>query len=128
MTGMRHLLVVLLSCATVATIAQEPPAKIGMAESPGIKVLTGLTVPEFEQEMQMMVQALGVNCGFCHVRNNYASDANEHKLTARRMLEMTKLVNQQFFPNYTVPEGQSKLGKVTCMTCHQGNERPTNGN
>ena len=46
-----------------------------MAESPGIKVLTGLTVPEFEQEMQLMVQALGVNCGFCHVRNNYASDA-----------------------------------------------------
>ena len=58
---MRYLLVALLSCVTVPTLAQEAPAKIGMAESPGIKVLTGLTVPEFEQEMQMMVQALGVS-------------------------------------------------------------------
>jgi hypothetical protein len=125
---MRYLLVVLLGCFTLPTIAQDGPPKIGMAESPGIKVLTGLTVPEFELEMQMMVQALGVNCGFCHVRNNYASEANEHKITARRMLEMTKLINQQFFPDYIVPDGDSKLGKVTCITCHQGSEKPKSGN
>jgi hypothetical protein len=124
---MRYLVVVLLGCFTLPITAQDGPPKIGMAESPGIKVLTGLTVPEFEHEMQMMVQALGVSCGFCHVRNNYASEANEHKLTARRMLEMTKLINQQFFPEYTVPEGESKIGKVTCMTCHQGNEKPKSG-
>ena len=95
-----------------------------MAESPTIKVLKGLTVPEFEQEMQMMVQALGVNCAFCHVRNNFPADTNEKKLAARRMLEMTKLINSQFFPDYTPPDGESKLGRVTCMTCHQGEQRP----
>ncbi|HYU80792.1 MAG TPA: c-type cytochrome [Vicinamibacterales bacterium] len=124
---MRFLLFVsLVGCAALDVSAQEQP-KIGMAESPTIKVLTGLTVPQFEQEMQMMVQALGVSCGFCHVRNNFASDTNEHKVTARRMLAMTRLINQQFFPDYVPPEGESRLGKVNCMTCHQGNEKPKSG-
>ena len=104
--------------------AQQPPLKPSMAASPGIKVLTGLTVPEFELEMQLMVQALGQNCGFCHLRGNFASDANEYKVTARRMVEMTKLINKQFFPDFVPPEGESKLGRVTCLTCHQGNQKP----
>jgi hypothetical protein len=40
------------------------------------------------------------------------------------MLEMTKTINQQFFADYKATDGQSRLGKVTCFTCHQGNERP----
>jgi hypothetical protein len=112
--------------ASSVVIAQEPPgpAKPAIAESATITVLTGLTVAEFEQEMQMMVQALGVSCNFCHVRNNFAAETNEKKLTARRMVEMTKLINSQFFPAYVPPEGESKLGRVTCMTCHQGEQRP----
>jgi hypothetical protein len=119
-----RLVLILLSLTAIPAVAQDAPLKPGLAESPGIKVLRGLTVPEFEQEMQLMVQALGVTCGFCHVRNNFASEANEHKLTARRMLEMTKLINSQFFPNHTPQEGESKLGKVTCLTCHQGEQKP----
>ena len=111
----------------VPAVAQESLPKPAPAESPGIKVLKGLTVPEFELEMQMMVQALGVNCGFCHVRGNYASDSNDHKVTARRMLEMVKLINTQFFPDFVPPDGESKLGKITCITCHQGNQTPHTG-
>lgn len=70
-----------------------------LAESPNIKVLTGLLVPDFVTEMELMVQALGVNCQFCHVPNNFAAETNEHKITARRMIEMTKLINKQFFPD-----------------------------
>ena len=121
---MRFLVIFIVASATVA--AQAPP-RPAMAESPGIKVLTGLTVPEFEKEMQDMVLALGVNCGFCHVRQNFASDDNEHKLTSRRMLEMVKLINKQFFSDYIPPDGESKLGRVTCMTCHQGEQRPKTG-
>jgi photosynthetic reaction center cytochrome c subunit len=117
------MLALILLVAT-ALSAQDAPLKPAIAESPGIKVLKGLTVPEFEQEMQMMVQALGVNCGFCHVRNNFAAETNEKKLIARRMVEMTKLVNSQFFPDYIPMEGASKLGKVTCVTCHQGEQKP----
>ena len=117
-------LAILFSISTSSVRAQDAPPKPGMAESPGIKVLKGLTVPEFEQEMQMMVQALGVNCGFCHVRNNFAAENNDQKQTARRMVEMVKLINTQFFPDYIPLEGASKLGKVTCMTCHQGEQKP----
>jgi hypothetical protein len=116
---------VLSSFAVTTTVAQAPtPAP---AESPTIKVLTGLTVPEFEQEMQMMVQALGVPCGYCHVARNFASEDNEKKIIARRMIEMTKQINAQFFPDFTPPDGESKLGRVTCMTCHQGEQKPRSG-
>ncbi len=102
--------------------ARQPA--VGMVDSPSVTVLTGLTVPEFEAEMQQMTASLGVSCGFCHVRGNFASDSNPHKATARRMLEMTKAINQQFFPDYKPADGESRLGRVTCFTCHQGNERP----
>jgi hypothetical protein len=122
---MRHtVLAILLSFCASSALAQTAPPKPGMAESPGIKVLKGLTVPEFEQEMQMMVQALGVSCAFCHVRNDFAAENNEKKQTSRRMVEMVKLINSQFFPDYVPLDGASKLGRVTCMTCHQGEQKP----
>ena len=116
----------ILTVPVVAAIGaqQSPPA---MVEGPGVKVLTGLTVPEFEAEMQLMNQALGVSCGHCHARGNFARETNPRKASARKMLEMTRGINQQFFPDYK-PVGrvgdESRLGKVTCYTCHQGSERP----
>ena len=35
-----------------------------------------------------------------------------------------KLINAQFFPDFKPAEGESRLGKVTCYTCHQGSETP----
>jgi hypothetical protein len=96
----------------------------GMADSPTIKVLKGLNVPAFEAEMQMFVQALGVNCGYCHVQRNFASDDNARKLTARRMIEMVQGINQQFFPDHKPGRDESTLGRVTCFTCHQGTATP----
>ena len=112
------------AAATVGAQAPSPPA---MVDTPSVTVLTGLTVPEFEAEMQLMNQALGVSCGHCHARGNFASETNPRKASARKMLEMTKAINHQFFPDYK-PAGpvgdESRLGKVTCFTCHQGSERP----
>ncbi len=115
-----------LACSAVAaSSAQDAAHPIpGMVDAPTVKILRGLTVPEFEAEMQMMNQALGVSCGHCHVRGNFASESNPFKATARRMLEMTRAINQQYFPDYKPVEGESKLGRVTCFTCHQGSERP----
>ena len=115
---------VLIVCASVIASAQQPPAAPAMVDTPTVNVLTGLTVPEFEAEMQLMTQALGLSCGSCHARGNFASDANPRKLSARRMLEMTKAVNAQLFADYKPLEGQSRLGRVTCFTCHQGDTRP----
>ena len=115
-------LVSVLSAAPALAQAPEQPNKV---ESATVKVLTGLTVPQFEQEMQNFVQAIGVSCGGCHVgRGNFASDDNPRKLKARQMIEMTKAINKQFFPQHTPAEGESTLGRVTCFTCHQGEAKP----
>ncbi len=102
--------------------AQAPtPTKV---EGPNGKVLTGLFAQQFQEEMNFMVQALGVSCNTCHVRNDFASEDNEKKLIARRMLEMTKAINTQFFPDYKPKADESVLGKVTCYTCHKGETVP----
>jgi hypothetical protein len=112
-------------CLGNRAAAQDPghPA-VGMVDVPTVKILRGLTVPEFEQEMQLMNQALGVACGHCHVRNNFASDENPRKASARRMIEMTQAINKQFFADYRPDSESSRLGKVTCFTCHQGSDKP----
>ena len=102
--------------------AQTPTPTV--VDSPGVKVLTGLLAPQFQEEMNFITQALGVNCSTCHVRGNFASDEKPEKLTARRMLEMTKGINTQFFPDHKPKDGESVLGRVTCYTCHQGEQKP----
>jgi len=102
--------------------AQSPTPTV--VESPNVRVLTGLFAQQFQEEMNFMVQALGVSCNTCHVRGNFASEDNDKKLIARRMLEMTKAMNTQFFPDYKPKEGESVLGKVTCYTCHKGESIP----
>jgi hypothetical protein len=116
-----------LSLAAAAAARAQPPQPANMVDTPTVKVLTGLTVPEFEAEMQLMNQALGVSCGFCHARGNFAAETNPRKATARKMIEMVKGINQQFFADYKASGAvgdESQLGKVTCFTCHQGQERP----
>ncbi len=110
--------------------AQTPapePTRPAVAESPTITVLKGLMVPQFEVEMRHFVQALGVNCGGCHVPRNFPSDDNPRKAVARRMIEMTRALNAKYFPAYTPAEGETSLGRVTCYTCHQGSTQPAKG-
>jgi hypothetical protein len=130
---MRIVVALSIACSSVVGPAEaghyrnsfvQPPAAPAMVDTATVKVLTGLTVQEFESEMQLMTQALGLSCGSCHARGNFASDANPRKLAARRMIEMTKGINAQFFADYKPVEGQSRLGRVTCFTCHQGDSRP----
>jgi hypothetical protein len=66
--------------------AQAPAPAI--VDSPNVKVLTGLTAQQFQEEMNFIVQGLGVTCGTCHVRGNFASEDKPQKQTARKMLEM----------------------------------------
>ena len=102
----------------------QPPAAPAIVDAPTVKVLTGLTVPEFEAEMQRMTLALGGSCGTCHARGNFASETNPRKAAARRMLEMTRAINQQFYADCKPEEGASRLGRITCFTCHQGELHP----
>jgi len=76
---MRFAAVLTIALATVApmpaVLAQPPVATV--VEGPNVKVLTGLLAQQFQEEMNFMVQALGVSCNTCHVRNNFASEDNE---------------------------------------------------
>lgn len=116
--------VLMAGAATPAWNQDRPPAEPQIVNTPTVTVLRGLTVPQFELEMQLMTSALGVSCGHCHVRGNFASDANPRKADARRMLEMTRAINRQYFPDYVPEPEASSLGRVTCNTCHHGSEKP----
>ena len=102
--------------------AQTPVPTV--VDSPAVKVLTGLLAPQFQEEMNLITQALGVNCNTCHVRGNFASEEKPLKQTARRMLELTRMINKEFFPDHKPKDGESVLGRVTCYTCHQGEQTP----
>ena len=112
----------LVFTVAVESAAQTPTPTV--VDSLTVKVLTGLLAPDFQEEMNHMAQAVGGSCGTCHVRGNFASDENPKKGTARRMLEMTKAINKQFFPDHKPKPGESVLGRVTCYTCHQGETTP----
>ena len=93
-----------------------------------IKTLKGWTGEEVRAEMQLMAQALGVKCDHCHVQGNFASDEKRTKATARKMIDLTRSLNTDYFADKTPAEGGSKFGRVTCYTCHQGAPTPKTGN
>lgn len=119
-----------LTLGTVGALGTSGTLVLGQAptpsvvESPNVKVLTGLYAQQFQEEMNFMVQALGVTCNTCHVPRNFASEDKPLKLKARQMLEMTAALNKQYFPDHTPKDGESVLGRVTCYTCHKGEQIP----
>jgi photosynthetic reaction center cytochrome c subunit len=113
---------ILSLCLSAPGYAQTPSPAI--VDSPNVKILTGLTAQQFQEEMNFIVQGLGVTCGTCHVRGNFASEEKPQKQTARKMLEMVKAINTANFPDYKPKDGESVLGRVTCYTCHRGETAP----
>ena len=78
--------------------------------------------------MKFFAQSLGVRCTYCHVGAegqplstfDFASDAKDHKQTARAMMAMVATLNAKTLPAATgLPDA-----KVTCFTCHRGSTKP----
>ena len=120
---MRVIGAIILSVA-VCTAAHGQDTKSGGAPE-NVQVLTGMSLREIRAEMTMMSDALDVKCSHCHVPGNLASDANRNKVAARKMLQMTRSLNELYFATSTATEGTT-LGHVTCYTCHRGTTRPVN--
>jgi len=59
--------------------------------------------------------ALGVQCTYCHIQRDFASDDNPKKSMARNMLRIAADINANF------PDGKMH---VTCYTCHRGEAKP----
>jgi Photosynthetic reaction centre cytochrome C subunit len=79
------------------------------------KNLKVLKPDEVRASMGEARQGLGVECSYCHIRGDFASDENPKKLIARRMFGMTHDINASF------PDGKVH---VTCYTCHRGAAEP----
>jgi len=74
--------------------------------------------PEVVAHMQAIAQALGVQCGYCHVEDR-ASDEKPTKNTARVMMRMTADINQKLGTEITTKPA-AELTRVGCVTCHRG--------
>jgi hypothetical protein len=106
---MRILLTVLLA---LPLLAQDQP-KAGQRPAP--KNLQLLKPEDIRPMMRAFTVALGGKCDMCHVQGDFASDENEHKVIARKMIVMTREINTKF------PDGKEH---VTCYTCHRGSHEP----
>jgi len=89
---------------------------------------------ELGKVMDEWRDALGVKCGFCHVRNtetnkmDWASDGKKEKEMARNMMKMTAKINKKFFKMDKGDEhGGDMMAAIACITCHHGAAHPANG-
>ncbi|MGE0363008.1 MAG: c-type cytochrome [Vicinamibacterales bacterium] len=121
-----------LAAATLAAVlgvaagaAAQAPRRLPPLEN--VRLLKGWDGAQVREEMRRISEALGVKCDHCHVQGNFASDEKRPKQTARRMLELTMTLNGASFASHTPAEGESRLGRVTCYTCHRGAEIPKSG-
>src|SRR5437763_1981904 len=105
-------------CVTTVLVAQDPPPaapKKGGGGGPP-KNLKVLKPEEVRAMMGGMRASLGVQCNFCHVQGDNASDDNPHKLVARAMMKMMNDANASL--------ADVAKTKVTCYTCHRGKNMP----
>jgi photosynthetic reaction center cytochrome c subunit len=114
---MRLLIPMLLLLPLCAQPPQEQGGRKGGPPTP--KNLKILPPEQVRPMMRSFTVALGQECGFCHVRGDFASDENPKKLTARHMIEMTQHLNSQF--NQAMNDTKEY---VSCYTCHRGSNAP----
>jgi photosynthetic reaction center cytochrome c subunit len=84
-----------------------------------VKVLGNLSVAEFARTMVAITNWVSPKegCVYCHNPQNFADDAKYTKVVARRMVQMTQHINQDW-KTHVAATG------VTCYTCHRGNPVP----
>lgn len=122
---------VFVAAAHAAPSTQSPPQGDKPVEQTrkNIQVIKGLPEAQLFPLMNFVSAALGVRCGYCHVRNGkdpktnfdnwvWESDDKEEKRTARRMMQMVLAVNQSNRADF-------RNNNVTCYTCHRSNIKPS---
>lgn len=100
------------------------PARPDSSEWQNLLVLPdSLTQDETVGIMREFNDALGVQCGYCHVREDGdvmpALDEKAPKEIARGMIRMTWQITTEIFPAIEAL-GESNAPQVTCYTCHRG--------
>jgi hypothetical protein len=79
-----------------------------------IQLLKGIPSDRLMKVMFAFKSSLGVDCTYCHIKDQFEKDDKPTKQTARKMIQLVRDTN-------------AKLGtttRVTCFTCHRGSTRP----
>lgn len=79
-----------------------------------IQLLKGIPSDRLMKVMFAFKASLGVDCTYCHIKDQFEKDDKPTKQTARKMIQLVRDTN-------------AKLGtatRVTCFTCHRGSTRP----
>jgi tetratricopeptide (TPR) repeat protein len=119
-----------LVCAALMLVAASASAQIP-DKFTNLKVLPKDTPkPELIKIMRQFAGDLGVRCGHCHYAKNpedfssfnFASDQKPEKDIARNMMRMAKEINETLDKDFKTADPNHL--KVSCFTCHHGNEKP----
>ncbi len=110
-------MILLVSASLLGQSAPAAPSKQG---GKNLQVFKGLDREGLDEAMGFISASLGVGCAQCHVKDEKAGwqfekDDKEDKLTARKMILMTRAINTENFKGHT---------EVTCATCHGGHAKP----
>ena len=104
----------LLSVALFSgALGQGPPAE---RKYRNIQVLKGVPAKNVDSIMRAFNRALGVQCAFCHVQDQWDNESKSEFATARKMLQMVKVLNENQL---------AKTSGVSCWTCHAGQTTPS---
>jgi photosynthetic reaction center cytochrome c subunit len=113
--------------------AQQPPAPAPQGAQPpqgppggpggrggfqlrNVQVLKDVPPDQFQLVMQYVAASLGVQCNYCHVMGDNASDDKDTKKTARKMMQMVADLNKEFFAGKPT---------ISCASCHNGHPKPS---
>jgi hypothetical protein len=104
----------LLSAALFSgAVGQGPPAE---TKYHNIQVLKGVPAKNVDRIMRAFNRALGVECAFCHVQDQWENESKPQFATARRMFQMVEVLNENQL---------AKTSGVSCWTCHAGQTKPS---
>lgn len=78
-----------------------------------IQMLKGLPADRIESIMFAFKNSLGVECTYCHIKDQFEKDDRPAKQTARKMIALTREANAKL-----------SSARVSCYTCHRGHPRP----
>ncbi|MGA2145324.1 MAG: c-type cytochrome [Bryobacteraceae bacterium] len=110
----RYALAAALLVASIP-LAQAADPKTAEEVYKNIVQLKGTPADQIMPAMQFISVSLGVQCNFCHVQGDFASDDKPAKKTAREMMAMQAMIDKPSF------NGRQQ---VTCYSCHRGVEHP----
>jgi photosynthetic reaction center cytochrome c subunit len=120
---MKLVLSIALMLYVVPAHAQDAGTQMAENVFKNVLVLKGIPVDEFMDTMGMFSAATSLNCISCHTEDSAGAwekfaDDTPLKQTARRMVLMMNNLNRTSFAGER---------KVTCFTCHNGNQHPRQG-